>query len=311
MRRSALRLAPALLAASLLSGCAVQRARAGRFFHFAGYRLTGSSPLAECWREDLYKACLYQSTEESDPKTLVYFFHYAEGDERSWSAIGLGRAFYQRFLRLKRPAPRVVSVSYGSHWLLTREPGKRQTVLLPDFERDVIAQVERRVGVPGRRYAWGMSQGGYNAAEAALQSPALWSGAVLSCPAVHAENPLDPANKAEALARRTHGAPATVEDGLALFYRRLKDSKTWEEDNPIALAGRTQEAPPMLIQANEQDEFGFFEGAQMLAEALRKAGKTITFRPHPGGHCLVDAAQAADFIIGLSTGAAAGVRTAR
>lgn len=286
-----------LAAAAFFSGCAIQRHKAAKMVHFAGYKLTGHAPARECWSESDYRACVYRPKKNADPGTLVYFMHYATGSERSFEEIGLGRAFYAEYEKRGVAAPAVVSVSFGTHWLLTGSPGGRQVVPLDRFVGEVMPAVEKRLGgSPARRMVWGMSMGGYNAAELAFQRPAEFSAAVLSCPALHAVDPMEAEKEAPALARRAGVPKRWADDGMALFYHRLGGPKVWQEENPLAALARGAATPPLLIQANRSDEYAFFEGAETLASALKAAGRRVEFSPINGGHCLVDAREAARFL---------------
>ncbi len=271
------RLLPLLLAAIVLSGCSARSRR------FASYQFAGKAPAMTCKEDGAARWCLHE-TKDAGPD-LVYFLHYATGDERSWNRLGLSRAFYSEFKKLGRKAPRVVTVSYGSHWLMTNKPG-RQTVLLKEFD-ELRRRIEDGLGPVERRFAWGMSQGGYNAAELVLSEPGLWSGAALSCPALYAVSPYAKLDK-EVWARDV--------EGRQLFTHRMADDATWTAENPLALAAAAETLPPFWIEANPDDEFGFADGARALAKALRDAGGAATLVETPGGHCAIDARAAARFL---------------
>lgn len=207
---------------------------------------------------------------------VLFFLHYATGDDRSFARIGLALSFFARYRKRGRLPPRVVSVSYGTHWVLSSEPGKRQVILLEPFLK-TLKGLEPK---PARRYLWGMSMGGYNSAVAALSAPEDWSAAVLSCPALHTTNPFQDSIEPELL-----GLPGArgenVRDGRALV--------------------RPGKLPSFLIEGNGRDEFGFAPGARALAAALREAGAAVEHRELPGGHCVIDGASVADFLIGLGS----------
>lgn len=279
----------AALALLSTSGCAFRRN-----WNFTKEYLAGPAPLVACFEgKDGLKGCRW--TPKSGPvddKTLLVFLHYATGDERSFGTIGLARSFFARFRKQGKPAPRVLTLSYGEHWVLSRDPGKREVVPLEAFAR-LIEELEPSAV---RRFAWGMSMGGYNSALLALSTP-NWAGAALSCPALHTQNPFDDAMEAE-LQRLPGAVTETVKDGRALFTTRLGGAETWERENPLALA-REARGVPMLIEPNLKDDFGFLPGARALAEALRAAGRPPVYRELPGAHCVIGAADVADFMMAL------------
>lgn len=258
----------------LLAACSARTRR------FASYRLLGTAPAVTCRAEGPARWCVHEPPGAASGD-LVYFLHYATGDERSWDRLGLSRAFYAEFAGA--PAPRVVTVSYGEHWLITRERGLRQTVTLRDFDA-LTARIEAQLGSPRRRSVWGMSQGGYNAAVIALAEPGRWSAAALSCPALYDSSPYSAPGP---------GAQEREAEGRLLFTYRLAGESAWREENPLALAERQAAATPFWIEANAQDEFGFLAGSRALA---RRLGARATLVESPGGHCVIDARAAARFL---------------
>lgn len=264
-----------LAAILFLAACSARTRR------FASYRFAGDAPAVTCRQDGAARWCLHEPPGPA-AQDLVYFLHYATGDEGSWNRLGLSRAFYAEFKG--RPAPRVVTVSYGAHWLLTRVPGLRQTVTLADFAA-LRGRIEASLGAPRRRFLWGMSQGGYNAAVLALSEPERWSAAALSCPALLEESPYAPPPPGTPFPRAL--------EARQLFTYRLAGESAWAGENPLALARTAGTPPPFWIEANDADEFGFFSGARALAERL---GGRARFVPAPGTHCVIDARAAARFI---------------
>jgi pimeloyl-ACP methyl ester carboxylesterase len=270
-----------LLLLIFLAGCAARTRR------FVGYRFSGSAPVTECSAEGRARWCVHTPKGPAS-RDVLYFLHYATGDEGSWDRLGLARAFYGEYERLGKPAPRAVTVSYGPHWVVSGAKGLRQTVELSEFEA-WRRKVEERLGPVERRYAWGMSQGGYNAAVVALSDPRTWSAVALSCPALYSTSPYKKSAGREVFIRE--------EEGRQLFTSRLSDEAAWKAENPVALAPRAKGGPVFWIEANRDDEFGFHDGAVALEKALEAAGGKSELHEVPrGGHCFIDARAAARFI---------------
>jgi pimeloyl-ACP methyl ester carboxylesterase len=271
----------ALLLTLALTACSARTRR------FIGYQFAGPAPAAECRADGPARWCVYTP---KGPTTgdVVYFLHYATGDERSWNRLGLSRAFYDEYRRAGRPAPRVVTVSYGGYWLLTATPGLRQTVPLVDFDA-LRVRIEKSLGPIDRRFLWGMSQGGYSAAELVLSRPDSWAATALSCPALTASSPYEvPA----------HETASRGPEGRLLFTYRLAGDSVWKAENPLALID-AETTPPIWIEANTGDEFGYFKGARALADALRRSGHAARFVASPGGHCAIDARAVARFFMSV------------
>lgn len=280
-----MRAAP-LAAALLVCACSARTRR------FASYQFAGKAPSVACRQDGPARWCRYEPPGPVAPGELVYFLHYATGDERSFGRLGLGRAFYDEYRRLGKPAPRVVTVSYGPHWLVAGDPGLRQTVTREEFAA-LRARIEADLGPVTRRSVWGMSMGGYNAAAAALAAPGEWSAVALSCPALEAVSPWAP---------DAPRVPARAQEGRELFTHRLAGEREWRADEPAGRASAA--APPFLIEWNADDEFGFQDGARALARALAASGRAPQTRESPGGHCAIDARLVARFLAG--SGSAAG-----
>ncbi len=271
----------------LFSGCALQREHTRRNFHFVRYRLM-SAPLAmDCGTEGELRWCVYRANDASsrDAKATIYFLHYATGDEKSLARLGLANALYRSYRRARKPVPRFISVSYGTHWLFSNRPGKRQTVSTDKFLAKTLPALEKRLGRTEINFLWGMSQGGYNALELALAEPLRFRAAAASCPALLAVDPFT--TDAKSFASRAGITESWASDGLALFNTRLKDDAAWQAEDPVARA-RTSALPPLLIQANLQDEFGFLEGSRALASAVKARGGSVVLQEETGSHCVND-----------------------
>ena len=255
---------------------------------FARQRLTGGAVASDCFRDGAAAVCRWTPKgAQEDPDAALFFLHYATGDEKSAARVGVLQAFYRRYKKDGRRPPRVFSISYGDHWLVSSAKSQRQTVTPADFQA-LLGRLEKSPSK--RRYLWGMSMGGYNSAEVALSAPKDWTAAALQCPALEDFNPFEP---------YPPGLTHKQKEGATLFSYRLGSGRVWDEENPAALARRASAPPPFLIETNAQDEFGFQPGARALADALKAAGGAATFRTVPGTHCAVDGSSAADFFLAL------------
>jgi hypothetical protein len=275
-----------LLAALLSQACAWRRD-----VGFARQRLTGAAVASDCFRDGAAAVCRWTPKGvEEDPDAVLYFLHYATGDERSAVRVGVLQSFYRRYEKAGRRPPRVFSISYGDHWLISAKPGQRQVVPRAEFE-DLLRRQEKER--PARRYLWGMSMGGYNSAEEALSAPRDWTAAVLDCPALVLDEPFHPDPTLN----------PKQKSGRDLFAYRLGGPDVWKEESPLVLASRPGPKPAFLVEANAADEFGFQPGARAFVDALKAQGGAAEFRMIPGTHCAVDGRAAAEFLLSLASGA--------
>jgi pimeloyl-ACP methyl ester carboxylesterase len=279
----------------LLSACG-----AGFYLHHGKYLLAGAKPAVNCGEGPGFKYCLHEGP-HGDGRDALYFLHYANGSELSWSKIPLARAYYAEFHKRGLPAPRVVSVSYGTHWNLLDKGGRLPGGGLFDhFVSTAMPFLEARLGKPGRRFIWGMSQGSLNGALLVLKRPELWSGAVFSCPAwftipVHA----DDKTVAEFVAR-TRADPKVARSGLDFIRERTAGPEEWAREEPLARAAAASRLPPLSVDCTTGDEYGFFEGARRFSEILKARGEPVTFRAERGSHCQLDARAASAFLADIS-----------
>jgi predicted esterase len=207
----------------------------------------------------------------------------------------LGRAFYAECARRGLTPPRVVSVSFAPYWILVDQPGGRiETPKFDEFIRDWMPRLEKDAP-PKRRLLWGVSQGGFSAALLALRRPDLFQAEALTCPAIPSIPPFSSEPDRKAYAARRSIKTGGLEYGLSLFTNRLDGPAQYAPIDVVALAQRAK-APRTFIQANLSDEYGFFDGAKLLADALKADGASVEFRPEPGAHCTNDIGLVAEFL---------------
>lgn len=292
MRRASLIAA----AAAALAACS-----AGFYAHHASYVFAGARPKAECGQGPGFRYCFHAGP-RGDGRDLVYFLHYANGSERSWSKIPMARAYYAEFEKRGLPAPRVVSVSYGTHWNLLDKGGRLAGGGNFDhFVSTAMPWLEARLGKAPRRYLWGMSQGGLNAALLLFKKPELWAGAVLSCPAWFTISVYSDVKAVDEFVARTGASRKVAVSGLDFIRERSASAEEWAREDPLARAASSTAAlPPMFVQCTRADEYGFFEGAERFVKLLSARGQPVTFKEEQGEHCRIDARAASGFLAGLS-----------
>lgn len=281
------------------AGCAVHSARSYRFLHFLSFLTAGPRPKAKCGEREGMRYCIHRAPlrAKEDETSVLYFLHYAGGSQHSWEELPLSRVYYSYFRRRYLPAPRVVTVSYGPYWTLIDRPEGASETLFERFIEQDMPFLEEKLGGPRRRFVWGMSQGGLNAASLLLKRPELFSGGVLSCPAFYSVSIYA---DEEELRRYTERTNADFEGSVMWGVRRLRrhigGPEVWAREDPLFLVRDAERAPPMLIQANRRDEFGFFEGAEQFYLALRRNNHTVDFKPSSGGHCVVGIGEAVRYL---------------
>lgn len=284
-----------LTAIIFLSGCA----QTGFYLHYAGYFNDGPKPKAECGEAQGFRYCLHQAPKGvvDDPDSILYFLHYAGGDERSWSRIPISRVFYAQFKKRGLPAPRVATVSYGPYWNLFDKPGPKHPVgLFSEFTGKVMPFIEGKLGRPQRRYIWGMSQGGLNSSLLVLKRPELWSAAAFSCPAWYTIPIFAQATEVTDYVERNRSEAKKVRTVLDLIAERVAGPEEWAVEDPLKRALTAKGLPPIYINCTRQDEYGFFEGSRAMADTLKSQGHDVTFHEENGAHCQLDAVKASSYL---------------
>jgi predicted esterase len=148
---------------------------------------------------------------------------------------------------------------------------------------------------PKRRLLWGVSQGGFSAALLALRRPDLFQAEALTCPAIPPIPPFSSEPDLKAYAVRRDLKPGKFAYGLSLFTNRLDGAAQYAPIDVVALAPKAK-APRTFIQANLGDEYGFYDGAKLLADALKAEGASVEFQTEPGAHCTNDIGPVAEFL---------------
>ena len=273
------------------------------YAHFAPYFFAGPPPDYRCGSGPDFRYCVYDPPYGviEDPQSVVYFLHYGTGDEKSWRTVPVSRVFYAELRRRGLSAPKVIALSYGTYWRFVGSAGgKTPSPLAADFLDHTLPWLDAKFGTPKRRYLWGMSQGGLSAATLLFHRPPMWSGAVLACAALFSIDVFAPRDRVASFAAANRLDEGRVQWGLELVRNRVKSSADWDRENPVVRAAKSRAGlPPIYIDANADDDFGFNLGTRDFVSALKRAGARVDFRESPGGHCEVDAWAESRFLADL------------
>lgn len=302
--RTALRYSAYLMGAAFTVACVLHRRRILRAAHYFRYLPRGPGPKSRRHRAGRMRYCVHTAPLDApeDPETILYFLHPSTWDERCWKQLPISRAYYAFFREKGLPAPKVVSISYGEVWIYSEKKLPRRPALLKHFASEGLPRVEKRLGRPKRRLLWGMSQGGVNAIQLLYKMPGKWAGAFLSSPAIFT---CDVFAGEEVLRRHAEDPGVDYKElvwGLRQLRGLVRTPKIWERHDPLVLAERGVRLPPVLVQANREDQFGFFQGTKKFAARLKENDQPVTWSPMDGGHCHNDIDQAMAFFEKILTG---------
>lgn len=228
---------------------------------------------------------------------IVYHLHGRNLNERIWNDDTYLTAMLQsEWQRAGTLPPIVITLSYGSTWLLTPKGGKADSGLLDDMMARLPA-IEAKIGKPRRRLLMGESMGGLNALIAGLSYPSQFTKVAALCPGVYTSSPFASLTTIRTSMART-GADPKIIFGVWMMARRYVANDTeWQQVSPINLIRRAQPGYPALYLSNGlYDAYGNFEGTERLADMARQRGVKTEWRPIYGGHCATDVLSLASFL---------------
>ncbi|OYX57089.1 MAG: esterase [Brevundimonas subvibrioides] len=255
-------------------------------------------PAAEtCGASGALRYCIYRAAQGTNGDVL-YHLHGRSLDERIWNddtyLTGMLQAQWQGRGALP---PTVVTLSYGSTWLLAPRGQRPESGLLEDLMAR-LPDIEARTGAPRRRLLMGESMGGLNVLIAGLSEPRTFNKIAALCPGVYVDSPFDPLTTMRAAIERT-GANPKMAFGIWLLVRTyIADEAEWRRISPLSLIERAgPDTPALYISNGLYDAYGNYEGTRLLAERAVERGVRTEWRPLYGGHCATDIASLASFLV--------------
>lgn len=240
--------------------------------------------------------CVYRDRRGTNGD-IVYHLHGRNLDERIWNDDTYFTALVQaEWQRRRELPPTVVTLSYGSTWLLTPKGEKPNSGLLDDLMARLPA-IEAKVGRPRRRLLMGESMGGLNVLIVGLSYPSRFAKVAALCPGVYAISPFASLSNIRAAMERT-GANPKIIFGVWMMARKYSaNDAEWRRVSPLALIERAGPDYPALYLSNGlYDAYGNFEGTERLAEMARARGVRTEWHPIYGGHCASDTFSLAAFL---------------
>ncbi len=244
-----------------------------------------------------YGYCIHEM-KGSVSKDVLFYFHGIGGSEYDWQKSDLLQKTYASWGIV---APAVISISYGSLWLLASQNTSRYSGLYEHFLKQALPKLEEKLKVhPQHRLLMGLSMGGFNASQIYLKNPELFSKIIFACPAISSLSPFADEVKVEAYVDRTHASLFNVEQANLLTRVYFPNVNSWSKADPLVIANQviTSQFPSIYVSCGESDEYGFFEGAKLLTDAAVKHGAHAILKLVPGKHCSYDAEAGAAFVIG-------------
>lgn len=251
---------------------------------------------ASCDEMGKLRYCVYRARGGTSDN-LVYHLHARNLDESVWNDDTYFTALIQaEWQKAGTPPPTVVTVSYGTTWLLAPRGQKPDSGLLEEFMED-IKRIEAKIGEPDRRLLLGESMGGLNVLVAGLTYPDRFSKIASLCPGVYVNSPFASFSTMREAAERTGANPKIAFGVWSMARRYLASEAEWKRFSPLELIAKADATYPDLYLSNGlYDGFGNFEGTERLASQAKEKGVKTEWRPLYGGHCAIDATSLAAFL---------------
>lgn len=250
-----------------------------------------------CGQSGPLRYCIHRAAQGTNGD-ILYHLHGRGLDERVWNDPTYFTAMLQGHWRDRgdRP-PTVVTLSYGSTWLLTPRGKRPDSGLLEDLMAR-LPEIEARTGAPRRRLLMGESMGGLNVLVLGLSRPAAFQKIAALCPGVYRDSPFSSPATLRAAIQRT-GANPRMALGIWLLARQyLADDAEWRRVSPLSLIERAGPDDPALYLSNGlYDAYGNYEGSRLLAERATARGVPTQWRPLYGGHCATDVTSLGGFLL--------------
>lgn len=235
----------------------------------------------------------------SSSQTLIYHFHGRRGNETWWNddTYYTGN-LYREWTKQNVDPPTVVSISFGSLWLLEKNG------LLDVFLNEVMPEIESNLDLQfNRRLVVGESMGGVNAVLAWLNSEGVFDGVASLCPPLPTIS--STASLSEIMDYMSESETTWQRGAMLLFMGRyfFPTHEEWSENSPLELARNNDlsELGPMYLSCGEKDDWGCMIGSRKLVEITKAAGVDTNWHPMPGGHCDIDEASLSQFLVSLET----------
>lgn len=255
-----------------------------------------------CGSEELqggsFRYC-FRDPEGVNHSDIVYFFHGLGGSEKTWHRQFLGTRMIQDWWTLRGYRPRVVSVSFGSQWLMV---DNKRYPLITYFTKVIMPFLEKKMGGlrGGRRHIIGQSMGGFNGAELALKKPGMFSRVALLCPAIATVGPYSSDREIEDYIERTGARRRLVNKMLRISRSVFIDKKDWDNHDPLRLMKNysSSKKPRFYVSVGTSDGYGFQEGSRVFTQRASAFSFLFNWVPVPGGHCNFKRIGTANFIMG-------------
>ncbi len=266
---------------------------------FAGFAQTPFHEHVTCYkhmnRGREWNDCITKTEGSTNPNVL-FEFHGLGENVHSWITSKRDFLIRQAWHTQHLQAPTVVSVSFGSIWLLAQKNSSPRSGLFGYFRDVVYPSILKSLGpIHGQKILLGASMGGFNASQIYLKLPHYFNRYVLICPIIANVSPFSPAAKIQQYITQNNANPFRVYMMMDIAKNYFPTAQSYNTAYPLFLAKKYLNAsyPPIYLSCSHEDPYGIFNGVKEFAKLAQRRGVDVEWRGTHGPHCTIDDSEVA------------------
>lgn len=254
--------------------------------------------------------CIYTPVVDRS-RDVLYVLHGHKGSQLDWEdPWNFTEQIRQEWKARRARRPTVISLSFGSTWLLAEKNASPYSGLFEALTQQVMPSLEKSIGgVRGRRIVMGISMGGFNTVQLALKTR-LFNKAAALCAPMSEVSPFASNEEIETNLQKSsayqywkdsdqqavHNAVFTSVQLAKGFYPTQAD---FDKANPLVLAANSNwtNRTALYVTAGFYDVYALYEGNQKFVDLLRGNHMYVEWHPMWGGHCVMDIPSLSRFLV--------------
>lgn len=225
----------------------------------------GHSALVDCQKFDGANYCVTFDPASTNQDEIVALHGFMDDEhmfQKSYFKDAVKQA--KEFIGLYgNNPPKIITISYGRSWMLTplSRYSSPQKATVPHI-LSVLAEIEHRYPLRGRRMGFGISMGGFNLTQVALRNPGLFEKIALVNPFFNKCDPF------KIWTINNGCVKCTIElivNARNVIIANFPTPELWAEVDPLPLLVKSSGLPKMIVTDGTNDGFLFYYKAQEFA----------------------------------------------
>lgn len=246
----------------------------------------------DCGKRDGWNFCVHRYPGKNPD--ILYYVHGYTDSSKGWTTNSRDE-HTERMTQLQNllgeNSPTVVLISYSNKfldsWLLSVSSRRQKGPLnatLDHFTSTAMPEIEKTFSLSGKRILYGMSMGGFNAAQLCLHHPDLWSRCLFQQPLLIECNP--------------YAIPTDYRCLGGFMVKANFNESEWKENDPFPFATTTEASklPNIFISGAKKDGFLLFNSNYAFAINLKNRGAHVEWHEYDGDHLYFDPSLVYEFI---------------